>query len=181
VVRQLITDRDWLFEEEAYHIDTSHLSSVVQMSMTLSPCAELELARELCAYGKRLSGRFLNEEDPPFDKGYADYEVYLGLIARVDVEKGLDHFRHKVETTDPQEFGTGAAEVLVNLLLRLDRGPEAVAVARKYLANPEGRQLSCPSLSELCQRFGDYATLAEVAREQGDPVHFLAGLIAARG
>jgi hypothetical protein len=27
---------------------------------------------------------------------------------------------------------------------------------------------------------GDYRTLAEVAREQGDPVHFIAGLLAAR-
>ena len=34
------------------------------------------------------------------------------------------------------------------------------------------------SFTELCQRAGDYNTLAEVAREQGDPVHFLAGLIA---
>src|SRR5947208_982453 len=32
VIRQLLEGRDWLFADEAYHIDTSHLSSVVQMS-----------------------------------------------------------------------------------------------------------------------------------------------------
>ena len=31
----------------------------------------------------------------------------------------------------------------------------------------------------LCQRYGAYDTLAEVAREHGDAVHFLAGRIAA--
>ncbi len=147
--------------------------------MSLSKCVELGLARELCRSGKKLTGRFLGQEDPPFDQGYADYEVYLSILDGDNVEAGLNHFREKVETTDPETYGTYAAEVLVNLLLRLDRGKEAVAVARKYLANPEGRQLTCPGVSELCQRFGDYATLAEVAREQNDAVHYLAGLIAA--
>jgi hypothetical protein len=32
---------------------------------------------------------------------------------------------------------------------------------------------------DLCQRVGDWRTLAEAAREQGDPVHFMAGLLAA--
>jgi hypothetical protein len=32
----------------------------------------------------------------------------------------------------------------------------------------------------LCQQTGEYRTLAEVAREQGDPVHFLAGLLASK-
>jgi hypothetical protein len=181
VVRKLITDREWLFEDEAYHIDTSHLSSVVQMSMNLSPCPELELARELCAYGAKLTGRFLGREDPPFDQGYTDYEVYLSILAGDSVETGLNHFRRKVETTDMQEYGTFAAEVFVNMLLKLDRGPEAVAVARKYLANPEGRQLTCPGLNELCQRFKEWDTLAEAAKEQGDAVHYLAGLIAVKG
>ena len=57
-VLKLIEGRDWLFEDDGYHIDTSHLSSVVQMAVHLTPCDELRLARELCAYGKRLSPRF---------------------------------------------------------------------------------------------------------------------------
>ena len=69
-----------------------------------------------------------------------------------------------------------------NLLLRLGRGREAIEVARKHLSqvSAEGRQLTCPNLNELCQRFGAYDDLAEVAREQGDVVHYLAGRIAAR-
>jgi hypothetical protein len=180
-IRKLLEGRDWLFEDEAYHIDTSHLSSVVQMSMHLAPCPELDMARELCLYGSKLSGRFLGEEGPPFDCGYADYAVYLSILAGDEVEKGLAHFRRKADEADPEEVGTYPAEVLVNLLLRLGRGPEAVEVARKHLAraSAEGRQFTCPNLNELCQHFGAYAELAEVAREQNDVVHFLAGRIAA--
>ncbi|MBY0228688.1 MAG: hypothetical protein K2W96_05345 [Gemmataceae bacterium] len=180
-VAQLIAGRDWLFGEDSYHLDTSHLSAVVQMAMNLPPCEELEMARGLCAYGARLSGRFLGQDDLPFDKGFADYGVYLGILAGDGVDEGVAHFRRKLEEADPEEIGTYPAEVLVNLLLKLGRGQEALAAARKWLGNTEGRPLSCPSVNELCQKLGDYGALAETARKQGDPVHWLAGLIAARG
>ena len=182
VVRQLVANHDWLFAEDAYHIDTSHLSSVVQMCMTLPPCPELGLAREMCAYGAKLTGRFIGPDEPPFDGGYADYDIYLGILAGDDVEGGLAHFRRKVEVADPQEVGTYPAEVFVNLLIKLGRGKEAIDIARKYLidAEAEGRQLTCPNLNELCQRYHAYDVLSEVARERGDAVHFLAGLLAAK-
>ena len=41
--------RDELFGEDLYHIDVSHLSSVVQMALHLPPGPELDLARGLCA------------------------------------------------------------------------------------------------------------------------------------
>jgi hypothetical protein len=179
-VRRLIADRPWLFEDDCYHIDTSHLSSVVQMAHHLEPGPGLELARELCDYGSRLSGRFLGNNDPPFEDFYRAHGTYLAILAGDKVEEGLDYFRAQADKADPQEVGTYPAEVLVNLLLRLGRAPEALAVARKYLAGSDGRQLTCPGISELCQKVGDYRTLAEVAREHGDPVHFLAGLLAAR-
>jgi hypothetical protein len=179
-VRGLLAGRDYLFEEEFAHIDTSHLNAVVQMSSVLDPGEELEMARELCLYGQRLSPRLRYPSDPPFDDTYRDYGAYLAILAGDDVEAGLQHFRTKAEQADPETIGTYPAEVLVNLLLRLERPAEALAVARRFLAGADGRRLTCPSISELCQRMQDYRTLAEVAREQGDAVHFVAGLIAAQ-
>src|SRR5207244_593323 len=72
-----------------------------------------------------------------------------------------------------------SAQVLVNLLLRLGRPREALEAARRHLTTADPRQLSCPGVLELCQRAGDYGTFAEVARQQGDAVHYLAGLIQA--
>jgi hypothetical protein len=179
-IRELIAGRDWLFGDDCYHIDLSHLSSVAQMSMHLTPCPELEMARELCEYGQHLSGRFVNRGDPPFEDLYRAIGIYLAILAGDNVEEGLDYFRRQAEQADPETVGTYPAQVLVNLLLRLERPVEALAVARKYLAAADNRQMSCPSIVELCRKVGDYRTLAEVAREQGDPVHFLAGLLASK-
>jgi hypothetical protein len=178
-LRELLAGRDWLFEEEFAHIDVSHLSSVVQMSIHLSPCEELDKARELCEYGRRLPARFQYAADPPFEDQYRDYGIYLATLAGDNVEEGIAHFRGKLDNADPETASSYPGEVLVNLLLRLDRGKEALAVARRHLADPESRPMSCPSVPELCLRTHDYRALAEVAREQGDPVHFMAGLIAA--
>lgn len=177
-IHELMAGRDWLFEEDFYHIDISHLSSVVQMSVYLSPGAELDLARELCLYGERLATRFKFPGDPPFEDPYRDYGVYLAVVAGDNVEAGLAHFRAKIEGANPGEIGTFPAEVLVNLLVLANQEAEALAVARQYLADVDERQLTCPSISELCRRLGDYRTLAEVARVRNDPVHFVAALIA---
>jgi hypothetical protein len=179
VVRKLI-QRDWLFEEDVYHIDLSHLSSVVQMSIHLPPGPDLERVRELCAYGQKLTGRFVQPGDPPFEEYYTAYDHYLGVISGQDVEEGLAYFRKQVETNSVEEAGTYPAEVLVNLLLKADRPKEALAVAGKYLVTADNRRLSCPSITELCQKTNDYQTLVNAARQQGDPIHFLAGLLASQ-
>jgi hypothetical protein len=167
-----------LTEEGAYHIDTSHLSSVVQFALEMDASPQRKLARELCAYGERLSESFKFASDPPFEKSYADYKVLLDVLDGENVEAGLKHFRDKIAPA-AAEGSTFPAEVFVNLLLKLDRKAEALEVAKKYLAG-ENRQLSCPSVYELCQQAGDFGGLAEAARSRGDGVHFLAGLIAGR-
>ena len=172
--------RDWLFADEFAHIDTSHLGAVVQMSTQLPPGPELEMARELCAYGARLPGRLRYNSEPPFEDQYRDYGVYLATLAGDNIEEGVAHFRAKAEAADPETVGTFPAEVLVNLLLRIDRLPEALEVARRYLTDADDRQLSCPGVTELARRAKDYTALAEAAKVRADPVNYLAGLIAGR-
>jgi hypothetical protein len=174
---ELMKGRDWLFEEDYFHVDVSHLSAVVQMAVQLDGGPELGLAREMCGYGARLSPQFQYHSDPPFEDQYRDYGVYLSILDGSNVEGGLAHFRAKAESADPETIGTYPAQVLVNLLLRLNRPGEALEVSRKLLAKEDERQLSCPGISELCRRTGNYAALAEVARQQGNPLNFLVGLL----
>lgn len=177
-VRELLNGRDWIFEEDYAHVDVSHLSAVVQMSTHLDACPELHLVRELCAYGRRLRSPLSYAGDPPFEELYPAHDLYLAALAGDKADETVAYFRDQAEKADPETVGTYPAEVLVTLLLRLERPAEALAVARRYLAAADSRRLSCPSITELCQKANDYRTLAEVAREQGDPVHFVAGLIA---
>src|SRR4029079_14679313 len=52
-LKRMVEGHPDLFGEDAYHIDTSHLSSVCQMSMYLPKGPENDLARDLCEYGRR--------------------------------------------------------------------------------------------------------------------------------
>src|SRR6266849_5112786 len=154
-IRELMLGRDWLFEDEFSHVDVSHLGSIVQMSISLPPCPELQMARELCEYGRRQKPRFQYPGDPPFENHYHDYAVYLAIVAGESLEEGLAHFRAKVENNDLTKIGTFPAAVLVNLYVRLNRLPEALAVARQYLAGTESPQTACPSITELCKETKD--------------------------
>ncbi len=179
-VGELIAGRDWLFADDFYHIDLSHLNAVVQMATQLEKCEEMQLARELCAYGMKLSPRFRYQSEPPFEDQYADYDKFLAILSGADVEGGVAHFRAKIDTHPPETAGTFPTEIYVNLLLRLGRDQEALEIVRKYLAPLGEARLSCPNLVELVQQTKRYDVLAEVARTQGNPVNFLAGLIAGR-
>mgnify|MGYP007070997070 CR=1 FL=1 len=175
-ILEIVTKHPELFEEGAYHLDTSHLASITQFSLEVEDPAVRKLARELCEYGKRLSTTLNYPGDPPFENTYADYLVLLTLLDGEQVEEGLQHFRAKVEP-EAAQGNTFPAEVYVNILLKLNRPAEALAAAKQYLAN-ETRPLSCPSVYELCQRANDFAGLASVAQQRGDGVSFLASLIA---
>ncbi|MEZ6142258.1 MAG: hypothetical protein R3B84_16995 [Zavarzinella sp.] len=176
-IPELIASFPQIFGEDAYHIDTSHLSSICQFSLDLEPCSERQLARELCMYGETLSEGFRYPNDPPFENTYHDYRILLQVVDGIDVEAGLQHFAAKIEP-GLADGNSLPAEVYVNLLLRLNRDQEALESAKKYLSG-QNRPLSCPSVYELCQRAGDYAGMAEAARQRGDGVTFLAALITA--
>jgi hypothetical protein len=178
-IPDMLRGHDDLFTDDMYHIDVSHLSSVAQMAMHLSPGPELDMARELCQYGEKLSPQLRGDSEPPFENTYADYKAYLDVLAGEGRDAALAHFRAKLEPAAAEGY-TFPAEVLVNLLLRIDRLPEALDVARKYLTNVDDRQLSCPGVTELARRAQDYAALSELAKARADAVNYVAGLIAGR-
>lgn len=166
-------------EEEFYHIDLSHLGSVVQFSIDLPVCEEMRLAQELCEYGKRLAPKFRTPGEPPFVDVYEDYYAYFSVLLGDSVEANLARFRAQAEAADPQET-TLPGEVLVTLLHRLGHDAEAVYAFVRHLGSADARRLSCPSLPELCQRTGDFHPLIEVAVRRGDLVNFAAGLVQSR-
>jgi hypothetical protein len=176
-ISELIDGRDWLFADDGYHIDISHLSSVVQMSIESTEASDLQMARELCAYGKRLAPALQYPGQTPFDHTYVDVDKYLAVLLGKDVEEGLRHFREKI-TADPDGPDILSAAVLVKLLVRTERLREALEIAKEYLAQEDERQLPCPGPFELAVKLKDYDSFAAAARKRSDPVHFLAGLIA---
>lgn len=179
-IPQLVELDPALFADDAYHIDTSHLSSVVQMSTHLPPGAGVNCARELCAYGRKLAPNLQGNNDAPFEENYDDFFAYLNVIAGENVEANLKRFEAKA-AREAAEGATYAAQVYVNLLLKANRPAEALAAAKRFLLAEDDRNLICPGVNELARKANDFASLSEAAKARNDPVNFLASLIAAQG
>ncbi len=172
----LIQGRDWLFGEFSYYVDTSHLLSVIQLSLDLEDSDTLKLALQLAEYGTHLSSEFQYRGSPPFDS-YEDYVFYLQALIGQEVGQAIAHFRGKL----PQDKGAAVdfnpAQVLVGLLARIQRYPEAIEVSLEHLTDIEPAQLTCPNVYQLCQLGRDYQRLKELSKNQGDLLSFVAGVL----
>ena len=180
-IKRMAEGHPELFGDDSYHIDTSHLSSVCQMSMYLPAGPENDLARDLCEYGRRLSPNIRGGGgDAPFEDAYEDFLPFLNVVAGVEVEPGLARFKAKAER-EAAEGASYAAQVYINLLIRVNKIREALEAAKAMLANEDDRNLICPSVTELAKRLNDFDAMAEAAKARNDAVGFLAGLIAGAG
>jgi hypothetical protein len=176
-VAELIAGRDWLFENNSYYIDSSHLISVLRYSLDLDDEAMLRQALEMADYGQKLSPMFEYRVDPPFQNVYADHAIYLRALVGERVEEAIAHFRQKAAESDPNQVGTAPGQVLVTLLVRLDRLREAIAASLEFLDGVPAAQLGCPTLFQLCQMAGEWDQLRQLARERGDVLSFAASLL----
>ena len=175
-VTELIQNREWLFGKYSYYVDSSHLLSVVQLSLDLTDVKPLELVLQLAEYGIHLSSEFQYKGTPPFDS-YLDYAFYLRSLLGQEVEKAIEHFQQKLSKGDPSEIDSNPAQVLVKLLARIQRYSEAIDVSLEHLNKVDQEHLTCPTVYQLCQLGHDYNRLKEVSRNQGDVLNFVAGVL----
>jgi len=175
-VPTLIAGRDWLFEDNNYFVDTSHLCAVIRFSIDLQDQPTQALALELTDYGRRLSPLFHYRGQAPFEDPYSDYAEYLRALLGLNSEESIAHFRKKL--SDDPETGTAPAQVLVGLLARIGRFQEAIDIALAHLSDLAPSQLSCPSIPQLCALAGDATKLRTISEHRGDLLNFAASLLA---
>jgi hypothetical protein len=173
----LIANRDWLFEENNYHVDTSHLAAVVRFSIELRDRPSLAMAIDLAEYGKKLSSLFHYRGNPPFENAYVDYGVYLQTMLGDTPEPGIAHFRQKLDGSESGELASPAAQALVTLLARLGRYSEAIDVSVQYLRDVDPGYLSCPNAVQLCEMAGDHERMKVVAKSQDDLLSYAAAAL----
>jgi len=176
-IMAMLKDRDWLFADDAYHVDTSHLNAVVRMARMLPKCDEVFQAIQLCEYGRRLSPRYRYAEPAPFEDVFESSARYLKVIAGVETSKGLDYFRSRADAAAANDIENHAPDVYVHLLTIVGRREEAVAYAGKKLNAAERRPAFGPGVNDLCQQAGDFDAMARYARARGDLLGFVAGVV----
>jgi len=181
LIADLVKGRPWLFADDSYHIDISHLAAVVRMALYVPDREVIALAADLTEYGRHLSPRLLFEGPPPFEKIFDDHGIYLKALLGQDVALAIAHFQGKITAENADEADAcPPAQTLVNLLVHVGRVDDAIDVASEHLAGLPESALACPSLSQLCQRAGQLERLARIARDHGDLVTYTAALLQSR-
>lgn len=172
----LVADRDWLFANDNYHIDTSHLASVVRFAVQIEDQATVRKAAELCAYGRQLAPQLQYAGEQPFGELYPSSQLFFQAQLGDRVDEALAYFK-EVAVREIEEGDYGSAEVYVALLARMKRYDDALTALNELV--PSHARLSgfAPSLTELAHMGKLHDRLAAISRERGDVISFVAGLI----
>lgn len=177
-LRELILGRDWLFQEGNYHIDVSHLNSVVRFSRFLEPGApELKLALQLAEYGARLDQQLQYAGETPFDEFYPAHQHFFEILLGEKIAEGVAYFQQKLDQDPDEQDQQMIAYVLVDVLVRSGRAEQALQVAEKHLRFLDEQSFS---FAELCVKVGRTEAWREAAKEKGDLVGFTAALLSAK-
>lgn len=178
-LRALTAGRDWLFADNNYHIDVSHLHSTIRFARSLNPTApELKLALDLAEYGAQLSSQFQYPGDPPFSEFYPAHIQFFKVLLNEDRDTALAYFQDQLEREPDAPDKALIAYVLVDLLARTDQVDRALPLAEQYLvsADPE----FAAAFTELCQEAGRFDVLQASAERRGDLVTFATALVQAQ-
>jgi hypothetical protein len=184
-LKGLIADREWLFQDNSYHLDTTHLAATVRVARVLSDPADLRLALDLTEYGRRLSQQFQYQGDEPFAELYPASALYFQALLGENVDEAVRYFQNKAEMLDPQYHGAAAIETYIDLLNRLGRTKEALAAAVGFAPKlglgsiqPLG---TAPSLVELAQKAGEFQPVIEHCKSKDDLLGYAAALVQSAG
>jgi hypothetical protein len=175
-LREAMAGRDWLFDDGNYHVDVSHLGSVVRFARFLTPeSPELQTVLQLTEYGMRLSPQFQFPGDPPFDAYYPAHLHFFRILADDQRDAAVAYFHERLQTTADAEDRRLIAYVLVDLLVRIGAKNEAVAVAKDFLSDLD--ESSGFSFAQLCEEAERMDVYRETALGKGDLVGFTAALL----
>ena len=179
-LEELVNDRDWLFGEHSYHVDTTHLASTVRFSRVLEDEASLRKAMDLTFYGRNLNEQFQYAGEEPFSDIYVHHALYFQALLSENLEEAMAHFEDRARTVVKEQEGTAAVETYIDLLARLGRTEDAVAATMELLPPGSHSMGMAPSLHELCESSGDFTPIKEVAKTQMDVLGYVSGLLEAR-
>jgi hypothetical protein len=175
-LRELMSGRDWLFEAGNYHIDVSHLNSVVRFARTIEPPAEeLELALQLAEYGCKLDSQLQYGGEAPFDDFYPAHVKFFRVLLDKGRADALQYFQDRLDHEPDESDKPFLAYVLVDLMVRSNLLEPAVALAAKYLSNINSD--ARVSFAELCQKAGRFDVWKQACREQYDLLGYAAAVL----
>lgn len=187
----MIQKRPEIMSDGGYHLDTTHISSTVQIASICDTPRQWQMAWELTQYGRRLDKSLQYPGEEPFVDFYPSYGAFYGALLGRDIDATLQLFKQRAETVDPMDYGTGAIEAYVDLLERTGRPDQAIVAATKLVPKEVPPQRIVPILLDLAGRsVGNegydgkiftkemlYQPIADFCRQRGDVLGFAAAVV----
>ena len=172
----VMAKRDYLFADGAYHIDTSHLSSTIQIATELTDSESVELALDMARYGEKLDEGLRYPGDPPFEDLYPTSAKFFAAQLGQDVDESVAHFRKRAEETDAHQEGTFAIETYIDLLSRVGKPTEAMQATVELI--PQGIQTTgrAPSFYDLSEQMKSFDRYRELCAERDDLLGYVISL-----
>ena len=166
-LRELIAGREFLFADGNYHIDVSHLHSIVGFARHLHrEDPELRQAIEMSLYGQQLSEHLRYPADVPFDDYYRASEYFLKAVAGEDVDSALGWFQERLEQEPDDTDKRMIAFVMIDLAQRVGRLSQTLDVAAPWLSRMEDPNGF--SFSAVCVEAGRLDLLEQAGRTNSD-------------
>jgi hypothetical protein len=163
---EMVDSRRWLFADAAFHIDPSHLAATVRLArLTTAPDA-LELARELCDYGRRLDRSLMARGVPPFDDLFEDHAAYFDAALGRDVDAVLNRFAARFDAASATEVQASVAAVMIDLLSRNERWSPALDWSLRGLNGADAEGGAAPAIIEIAEKSHRLADLARWYRDR---------------
>lgn len=179
-LRELVSGREWLFADNNYHIDVSHLHAVCRFARALAPeSPELALALDLTEYGRHLAQQFQYAGDPPFQDFYPAHREFFRFLANDGRDEALAYFQRQLDNEPDEHDKPMLAYVMVDLLTRVKCYDDAIPLAEKYLITAD--EGFADNFAELCREAGRYDALLRTAETRGDVVGYAAALLQQKG
>lgn len=164
---EMIRGREFLFADAAYHVDVSHLHSIVSFARHLHRGdPELVLAIELSQYGEQLAEHLRYPGDVPFDDYYVANQNFLKAVAGIDADESMAYFIGRLLEEPDLADKRMIAFVLVDLGQRVDRVNMALEAAAPFVSKLEDP--SGFSFTAFCVSAGRLDILEAAARENDD-------------
>ena len=178
-IAELLAAAGGLKDDPSFHVDVSHLQSVLRIARVCTDRPTIEQAWELAVYGCRLPEEVTYPGEAPFENVAEASRLFYGALIGRDVDESLRYFRRAAATARVEESGTLPADTLVYLLWRLGRPAEALHAALERPAEngmPSVMQISgmLPSLVELARQGNALDMLRDACRSRGDEITFAA-------
>lgn len=168
-IRELTAGQSVLFAEGNYHIDVSHLHSVVGFARALTADdPELEQAVELCEYGNCLAEPLRYPGNPPFESYYEAHLYFLNALAGRDASGALEWFTQKMEAAGDENAKRLVAFVILDLGQRTGQEEEALSCVAPVLGQVEDPNGF--SFTTLCVEQGRCDLLEQTARSNDDVI-----------